>query len=62
MSIIEAKGLVTAEVRQSESNRKRRYYSITSEGKEKLNTQKQQWDKLNEAVSLVFSSGGIAIA
>jgi PadR family transcriptional regulator PadR len=59
---LEAKGLVTAEVRQGESKRKRRYYSITSEGKEKLNTQKQQWEKLNEAVGLVFNSGGIAIA
>ena len=59
---LEAKGLVTAEVRQGDNKRKRRYYSITSEGKGVLNTQKEQWSKLNEAVSLVFNSGGVALA
>lgn len=59
---LEAKGLVTAEVQQAENKRKRRYYSITSKGKDVLKTQKDQWLKLNEAVSLVFGFGGIKTA
>jgi PadR family transcriptional regulator PadR len=53
---LEAKGLVTAETIQADNKRKRRYYSITSTGKEMLNTQKKQLSKLNEAVNLVFGS------
>ena len=59
---LEAKGLVTAEIIEADNKRKRRYYSITSNGKEMLNSQKEQWSKLSEAVGLVFSSGGVATA
>ena len=59
---LEAKGLVTAEVIEADNKRKRRYYSITSNGKEMLNSQKQQWSKLSEAVGLVFGSGHVATA
>ena len=53
---IEAKGLVVAESRQSSSGRKRRYYSITSQGKEQLASKKEQWDKLQQGIGLVFGS------
>lgn len=59
---LEAKGLVTAEVQESENKRKRRYYSITSKGRNVLSTQKEQWLKLNEAVNLVFTFGGVRTA
>ncbi len=51
---LEAKGLVTAEWQESESGRKRRYYSITSKGKETLASQKEQWQELHRGVGLVF--------
>ena len=51
---LEAKGLVTAEVEQTESKRKRRYYSITSEGKDQLARQKEQWLQLQHGVGMVF--------
>ena len=59
---LEAKGLVAGEVVEADNKRKRRYYSITSKGKEKLSSQKEQWSKLAKAVGLVFGSGNIAIA
>ena len=51
---LEAKGLVTAEWAESENKRKRRYYSITSEGKGQLARQKEQWINLQQAVGMVF--------
>ncbi len=54
---LEAKGLVVAETRQAENGRKRRYYSITSEGKDQLSAQKQQWQQLQKGVDMVFGFG-----
>ena len=57
---LEAKGLVTAEWEENESNRKRRYYSITSRGKDQLARQKEQWLELQRGANLVFGFGGLA--
>ena len=54
---LEAKGMVTADWDQSESKRKRRYYSITGEGKSQLNAQKEQWCQLQKGVHFVFGFG-----
>jgi PadR family transcriptional regulator len=54
---LEAKGLVTAEWDENESKRKRRYYSITGEGKSQLNAQKEQWCQLQKGVEFVFGFG-----
>ena len=61
---LEAKGLVVAESRNSESGRKRRYYSITSKGKEQLAAKKEQWQSLRQGVDLVFGilGGGVSPA
>ena len=59
---LEAKGLIVGQVQEAPNKRKRRYYSITSKGKDVLKTQKDQWLKLNEAVSLVFGLGGLRTA
>ena len=57
---LEAKGLVVAEWDETESKRKRRYYSITGEGKKQLAKQKEQWTHLQQGVNLVFGLGGLA--
>ncbi len=51
---LEAKGFVQAEWEENESKRKRRYYSITSEGKDQLARQKEQWQQLQQGVAMVF--------
>jgi PadR family transcriptional regulator PadR len=51
---LEAKKLVKARWETSDSGRKRRYYSITSKGKEQLDGQKQQLRELSEGLRLVF--------
>ena len=51
---LEAKGLIEADWRQMDNGRKRRYYSITGKGEEKLANQKEQWQQLQQGVNLVF--------
>ncbi len=53
---LEAKKLVQGEWEKTESGRKRRYYSITSKGKTKLASQKQQLSDLFGSLKLVFGA------
>jgi PadR family transcriptional regulator, regulatory protein PadR len=53
---LEAQKLVTSEWEKSESGRGRKYYSITSKGKEKLETDKVQLADLFKALKLVFGA------
>jgi PadR family transcriptional regulator, regulatory protein PadR len=55
---LEAKGLIVAEWEECENGRKRRYYSITSDGKGELARQKEQLMSLQQAIGLVFGMGG----
>jgi len=59
---LEAKRLVVAQWQDGQGKRRRRYYSITSRGKDLLSRQKQQWTKLQEGVRLVFGAGAPEIA
>ena len=58
---LEAKKLVRGKWQTSDSGRKRRYYSITSKGKDELATQKAQLKELTTGLNLVFG-GAISIA
>ena len=51
---LEAKKLVTGKWEQNQSNRKRRYYSITSKGKGELAKQKTQLKELTTGLNLIF--------
>ena len=53
---LEAKKLVKGQWEKTESGRKRRYYSITSKGKTKLASQKQQLSDLFSSLKLVFGT------
>jgi PadR family transcriptional regulator PadR len=57
---LEAKGLVVAQWQDGDTGRKRRYYSITSKGREELAGQKQQLGELFEGLRLVFGFGPAA--
>ncbi len=58
---LEAKKLIEGRWEQSESKRKRRYYSITSKGKDQLASQKAQLKKLTAGLNMVFE-GGLSLA
>lgn len=53
---LEAKKLVTSDWQESESGRKRKYYSITSKGKDQLAKQKNQLGDLYSGLKLVFGA------
>ncbi|MCK4886096.1 MAG: helix-turn-helix transcriptional regulator [Planctomycetes bacterium] len=58
---LEAKKLVTSQWDFKTANRKRKYYSITSKGKEYLAKQKEQIKNLYTGLDLVFG-GAIRLA
>lgn len=58
---LEAKKLIRGKWQDSESGRKRRYYSITSKGEGELARQKAQLKELTSGLNLVFG-GALAPA
>ncbi len=48
------KGLLKAEWGTSETNRKARFYRLTREGKQKLEAETEQFDKLVAAIQMVM--------
>ncbi|HUW62884.1 MAG TPA: helix-turn-helix transcriptional regulator [Candidatus Bathyarchaeia archaeon] len=51
---LEAKGLVRAEWQEGDTGRNRRYYAITGKGEKQLASQRREWERLQEAMRLVF--------
>ena len=51
---LEQEGWITAEWKQTENNRKAKFYSITRKGKARLGEQLEAWDRLVDAMSLVL--------
>jgi PadR family transcriptional regulator PadR len=58
---LEAKRLIKGKWESNHSSRKRRYYSITSKGKDQLEKQKAQLKELTAGLNLVFG-GSFAMA
>ena len=50
---LEAKGLIEAEWRQSESGRERKYYALTGKGKKKLSKDTEAWRALARAMAAI---------
>jgi PadR family transcriptional regulator len=51
---LENRGLVSAEWRPSENNRKAKYYSLTAAGRKQLASELDDWKRLSSAISLVL--------
>jgi transcriptional regulator len=51
---LEYKGWIRAEWGASENNRRARYYSLTGAGREQLETELANWDRLAGAINLVL--------
>ncbi len=50
---LEQKGLIKAEWRQSENNRRAKYYSLTRFGRQQLKKEAADWNRLSAAISHV---------
>jgi len=53
---LEARGLVAAEWRQSDDNRRAKYYSLQPSGKRILKTELADWERFMRAVQLVVEA------
>ena len=50
---LEQEGWVTSEWRQSENNRRAKFYSLTRAGRKQLQVETNNWDRLARAISSV---------
>jgi len=51
---LERKGLVHAEWGASENNRRAKYYTLTKAGRQQLEKELAQWERLSSAVALIL--------
>jgi len=51
---LEEQGLISASWQVSEAGRKRKYYSLTAQGKKELAEQKRQWEIVNTTLSGIW--------
>jgi PadR family transcriptional regulator PadR len=52
---LEQQGWITAEWKQSENNRRAKFYALTRAGQKALVREAQQWERLSNAISLIVS-------
>ena len=51
---LEAQGLIKAELRQSETGREARFYTLTRAGRAQLEAEVSQWERLSAAIQLTL--------
>ena len=54
---LEQKRWLKSEWRQSETGRDAKFYSLTRAGEKQLALEKETWDRLTQAVELIFNEG-----
>jgi PadR family transcriptional regulator, regulatory protein PadR len=54
---LEQKGWLRSEWRQSETGREAKFYALTRSGKKQLAVEKETWNRLTDAVQLIFNEG-----
>lgn len=50
---LEQQGWIKAEWRDSENNRRAKYYTLTRDGRRALKQEAAQWERLSDAISLI---------
>jgi PadR family transcriptional regulator, regulatory protein PadR len=53
---LERDGLIDAEWRASENNRRARYYRITASGRRRLAVERKDWERVSAAVSRILKA------
>ena len=51
---LEARGLISANWRQSDNNRKAKFYGLTVRGRKQLEAQRKEWERFSGAVNLIM--------
>ena len=50
---LEQQGYISSEWKESENKRRAKYYSLTAEGRQALDKEAAQWERLSSAISLI---------
>ena len=50
---LEQEGWITAEWKQTENNRRAKFYSLTNIGRKQLESEAANWERLSAAISMV---------
>jgi PadR family transcriptional regulator, regulatory protein PadR len=58
---LEQQGWIEAEWKQSENNRRAKYYALTRSGRKALMKEAQQWERLSSAISLIVKPNMLKI-
>lgn len=53
---LERKGLIKADWRASENNRRAKYYALTEQGRKKLKRETQEWETQTAAIALILAA------
>jgi PadR family transcriptional regulator PadR len=53
---LEHQGWIKAEWRESENNRRAKFYSLTASGRKQLKSELDNWQRLSDAIGLVIES------
>jgi len=56
-SVVQQKGWLRAEWKQSETGREAKFYSLTAAGRRQLAVERHSWARLSGAVNLIFEEG-----
>lgn len=59
---LEKRGCLTAEWKQSESNRRAKYYKLTAKGRKQLGADAQRWSVMSRAISKVVGEASTRLA
>jgi PadR family transcriptional regulator len=59
---LERKGLLASQWRQSESNRRAKYYRLTAKGRQRLKAERAAWFNVSAAVGRVMGVSRTAVA
>ncbi|HEV8428825.1 MAG TPA: PadR family transcriptional regulator [Pyrinomonadaceae bacterium] len=51
---LEARGLISADWRPSDNNRRAKFYDLTTRGRKQLEAQRRQWEQFSDAIALVL--------
>lgn len=54
---LETQGWIKGHWRESENNRKAKYYSLTSSGRKRFEVERENWRRLSDAIGLVLETG-----
>src|SRR3954464_9532803 len=53
---MEDKGWIRAEWRMTENNRRAKYYTLTRAGRQQLETEQQEWERMASVIAMVMRS------